>query len=122
MPPQTRQILKKPGGAGIAALDNSDSDDRTITENSEDQDAYMNDPTASGMYNQRNQKYNGNENHGYKAIRTVDNMYRNENLNPIYSTQMDKEDRSEGEIPYKQYDSNYEDNDFEDPDDCDDDF
>lgn len=50
-------------------------------------------------------------------------MYRSNNLAPIYSTETDKQDnRSEGEIPYQQYDSNYDQDEFEDQDDDDDDF
>ena len=45
-------------------------------------------------------------------------------LKAIYSTSMDKEDKSEGEITYNnddKYDSNYEGEEFEDQDDEDDD-
>ena len=83
----------------------------------------MNDPTASGMYSNRQTKSYGNDKNQYKAIRGMDNMYRNENLGPIYSTSMDKQElRSEGEIAFDKYDSNYDQDEFEEQDDDDDDF
>lgn len=103
--------LGKPAGRGYKALD-YDSD-RTITENSENSsetnNVFMRDPTASGHYSQRK-----------GAIRTNDGHYSRKQ---VYSTEMDKQVPSEGEIINEKSDqTSYSGDKFESEDDQDDDF
>ena len=107
--------------------------DRTVTEKSDESDSQNNitkeqcldDPTAFGTYNGKSGKSKMQDKKQYKAIRGTDNFYNgSERMKAIYSTSMDKEDKSEGEITYNnddKYDSNYEEEEFEDQDDEDDD-
>jgi len=81
--------------------------DRTITENSENSSAenqiFMRDPTASGQYAQKK-----------KAIRGDDNHYIRK---PVYSTEIDKQAPSEGEIIEKSDHTSYSGDKFESEDD-----
>ena len=103
--------MGKPVGRGYKALDYES--DRTITENSENSSAennqiFMRDPTASGQYAQRKGAIRGNDGHYLRK--------------PVYSTELDKQPPSEGEIIEKSDHTSYSADKFESEDDQSDDF